>query len=492
MSSVPSGQEEEENSSFVEPEPEPVPEPYYYPELSFTTSPESDNCMTVVDERSGVIYFEFDAADKWLRVKAYPYDSVYHRVYSMTDAPSTRNLGRFYRGMLDVARVPDNDGKILTVNVVDMDIYLRGVLIREMGNTSNESLYEAYRAQAIVARTYTLRKILIANSHGKNNVFGFDICSGSHCQTYSGNTDDATPVVANAVDTTSKMVITYKTSKGNDALIDAVYSASNGGYSLSNNQYWGTSQTSYLKQVEDTYEDLDHARFGRWSTSFTPKDLGDYLNYLRVNEPSYYKLLRVYTSEGFITGSEYSNAARLSQPVGKIVRFYAEVSTPLGDIPLKLVLEDENGVKAYIQYGSNIKSFMSARSNIGIPGFESAVLKSPDFHIGYALENYYVIDTSGIGAFKNDLAKTYVLTADGVEELDKYPDELKFYSVKGSSFLTANDYRYLINGTGWGHGVGLSQEGSFGRSKAGFTAEEIIHHYYTDVTIMEIEAKKPT
>ena len=40
-----------------------------------------------------------------------------------------------------------------------------------------------------------------------------------------------------------------------------------------------------------------------------------------------------------------------------------------------------------------------------------------------------------------------------------------------------------INGKGYGHGVGLSQEGAYHMSINGFTYDDILFHYYTNVTL---------
>lgn len=42
---------------------------------------------------------------------------------------------------------------------------------------------------------------------------------------------------------------------------------------------------------------------------------------------------------------------------------------------------------------------------------------------------------------------------------------------------------YTLTGKGWGHAVGMSQEGAKGMAKAGFTYDQILKHYYTGVTI---------
>jgi stage II sporulation protein D len=43
--------------------------------------------------------------------------------------------------------------------------------------------------------------------------------------------------------------------------------------------------------------------------------------------------------------------------------------------------------------------------------------------------------------------------------------------------------RYTFLGKGWGHGVGMCQNGAFGMGIRGFKAEEILKHYYTGVEI---------
>ena len=38
-------------------------------------------------------------------------------------------------------------------------------------------------------------------------------------------------------------------------------------------------------------------------------------------------------------------------------------------------------------------------------------------------------------------------------------------------------------GRGWGHGVGLCQNGSYGLAKAGMTFDAILRHYYTGIDL---------
>ena len=42
---------------------------------------------------------------------------------------------------------------------------------------------------------------------------------------------------------------------------------------------------------------------------------------------------------------------------------------------------------------------------------------------------------------------------------------------------------WVVNGAGFGHGVGMSQYGAYGYAKHGFNYDQILTHYYTGTTI---------
>jgi stage II sporulation protein D len=45
---------------------------------------------------------------------------------------------------------------------------------------------------------------------------------------------------------------------------------------------------------------------------------------------------------------------------------------------------------------------------------------------------------------------------------------------------------FVINGKGWGHGVGLCQVGAFGMAQAGSSFEAILKHYYTGISVQPL------
>ena len=52
--------------------------------------------------------------------------------------------------------------------------------------------------------------------------------------------------------------------------------------------------------------------------------------------------------------------------------------------------------------------------------------------------------------------------------------------------LRAQEGKLVMAGTGYGHGVGMSQWGAYGMAQAGSTAEEIVTYYFRDVSIEKL------
>jgi SpoIID/LytB domain protein len=52
--------------------------------------------------------------------------------------------------------------------------------------------------------------------------------------------------------------------------------------------------------------------------------------------------------------------------------------------------------------------------------------------------------------------------------------------------VAVEDDRFIFNGAGWGHGVGLCQIGAAVMATKGFSAKEILKHYFRGVKIQKI------
>lgn len=146
-----------------------------------------------------------------------------------------------YPGDLSFQAVKQSTGsyKLYTVAHVYMENYLYGVLPYEMGNSAH---IEALKAQAVAARTYTVR-MMQSRSSGY-----YDVVDTTNDQVYNGTPTGNANCVA-AVDGTKGIVV-----KNGGSYTATYYSASNGGQTESIANAWGTSGYSYLSVKDDPFD----------------------------------------------------------------------------------------------------------------------------------------------------------------------------------------------------------------------------------------------
>lgn len=145
-------------------------------------------------------------------------------------------------------RVQMEDGDVQNM---ELEKYVVSVVLREMP-ASFES--EALKAQAVVARTYTLKRKTAGGKH-----IGADICTDSTCcQAYcteeefliNGGTTEELNKVKDAVSATKDLVLVY-----NGTLIEATYFSCSGGMTEDATAVWG-SYIPYLQAVESPGEEF--------------------------------------------------------------------------------------------------------------------------------------------------------------------------------------------------------------------------------------------
>lgn len=160
-------------------------------------------------------------------------------------------------------------GKVITLNrtrgevvKINLEEYLIGVVAAEMPASFN---LEALKAQAVVARTYTL-KLFESGRIITDDVSTQVYKDNNELQSMWGSSYNAYyNKVKNAVSSTSGLCITY-----NGSLIDAVYHSTSNGYTQDSAKVWG-NDIPYLKTVTSP-----------WDTSAS--------SYLRENTISYDKI----------------------------------------------------------------------------------------------------------------------------------------------------------------------------------------------------------
>ena len=258
---------------------------------------------------------------------------------------------------------------------LSLDDYIKGVLVGEMPATYD---IEALKAQAVVARTYTLHKLINSPASHDNA----DMCDDiNHCQAYKTkqyafdvwNDNDEKEKwnkIEKAVNDTSFEVITYK-----GELINAFFHAHSGGKTEDAMYIWGQEKIPYLKSVEG-------------------------------NENYLFEDSKTFTKEEFN----------------------------------KLIKEKYNDYNEEVNNISILDHTISNRA--------------------------YHVKVGNITMLATDLRTICGLRSTNFE-------------------IVLEDNNIIFKTKGYGHGVGMSQEGANNMAQSGSNYKDIICHYYTGVEILE-------
>lgn len=159
-----------------------------------------------------------------------------HNVRVGTGYHWEKAVKRKYPGIIEI-RI-DHEGKLLAVNEVQIDQYLKGVVPSEMPAGYPK---EALKAQAVAARSDALSKIFAKHINDP-----YHLCATVHCQVYSGITD-YDERTSQAVEKTAGEVLTFE-----GKVCDAVYSSVCGGHTENKENVWNSPGESYLNGIMDS------------------------------------------------------------------------------------------------------------------------------------------------------------------------------------------------------------------------------------------------
>lgn len=157
--------------------------------------------------------------------------------------------GRRYRGALELRH---KSGGLTAVNIVPVDDYLRSVVPEEM---PTDWPAEALKAQSVAARSFSLA------SRGRHASEGYDLCTTTHCQLYTGTAAEKTASTA-AVRATRGEVLTY-----GGKPIEALFHTDSGGMTENSEDVWG-GHVPYLRAVRDA-----QIKTLPWTKTITRADL---------------------------------------------------------------------------------------------------------------------------------------------------------------------------------------------------------------------------
>jgi len=273
--------------------------------------------------------------------------------------------------------------------------------------------------EALKAQAVCARTYVL-NNLKKYEYLGFNVCTTQYSQVYKGFYGESQSTNKAVNDTASK-IVTY-----NNKPAQVFYFSSSGGMTENVKNVWG-SEFPYLKSVEDKYE-TDSTWNYSWNISFETSKIKQLLNSKGIDI-------------GDILGFEIT---KLSE-AGRVV---------------ELVIKGKKGNKTYKNEGT--RTVLGLDSQLYIISTNSDVF----------------VQKSDLSINRTQINNTEIMTSSGIQTILN-----PSFTVLGANNLKKNVSRtpslYTFTGKGWGHAVGMSQNGAIGMAKAGFTFDKILTHYFT-------------
>jgi stage II sporulation protein D len=403
-------------------------------------------------------------------------------VVTESDNSRIQYCGRSYRGFM---RVVIWDGALCLINVAPIEQYLWGVVPCEM---PDEWSYEAIRAQAVAARTYSMRAL---EQYPERP---FDVYASVVDQVYHGASGEASATTQACIDTVG-LVCTF-----NGAPIVAYYHAASGGWTASGGEMFGADRDyPYLCPVPSR-----DSTVYRWNYSISSSNLA---NALRNNGYSIGTIQRVwvhrFSPEGRVEEIKVVHTSGVDLVSGPDLRHI------LGPANLQSTYFTVEGQDAPA-IPESLPDTQLSNAPVSIFDLSSPYSSTnPSIYIPVPVESmlYQCRIQSSEGDF--DVDRFVVLGANGTSELSDghvyiaklvHAGELDGTSFTGTSDLPSQVSGNLIEdpgqgigtpqngmlifvGHGCGHGVGMSQHGARILAESGWTYDSILRYFYTGIEI---------
>lgn len=343
-----------------------------------------------------------------------------------------------YRGVIEIAKY---ESKLTVINEVSMEEYLYAVIPSEMPTNYGT---EALKVQAVCARTYVYKQ-LMSNAFSQ---YGAHVDDSVASQVYNNIAEDKNSIRA-VKDTYGEVMLS-----GNE-VIEAYYFSTSWGCTADAKDVWISGKTNYLegqsqvckdsKEKMQQYDFTDEAAFKkflknkaiktydssfpwyRWSVTIAKKDLK---KSIEKNLKSRYEV----NPNLILT---FCNGRYESKPIKSI------------------------GTVKDIQVENRTKSGLI--NEIIIKGSDATIKVCSEYNIRLLL--------APLSAWikRNDNSK--------IDGLNMLPSA--FFLVNQTKTRDA----FYFQGGGYGHGVGMSQNGAKAMADAGFNYSSILQHYYNHITL---------
>ena len=346
------------------------------------------------------------------------------------------------------------DDRLTAINIIPIEDYLTSVISSEMSATAS---LELLKAHAVISRSWLLNKLKVANGklkvimHPDNTANfelstlpsqlikwydheahkNFDVCADDHCQRYLGITRTSTPQAIEAVFATRGEVLLYE-----GVFCDARFSKCCGGA---------------FEEFQNCWENVKHPYLIGQRDSKTETRLPDL-----TKEAEADKWIRT-------SPAAFCNTHN-KQVLSQVLNNYDQETTDFyrwrvcySQQELSELIHKRSG----IEFGKIIDLIPVERGTSGRLVRLKIVGTLRTLIIGKELE------------IRRTLSSSHLYSSAFVVDKEYKEDEKEIPS------------RFILTGSGWGHGVGLCQIGAAVMGEQGYKYKEILSHYYPGSAIAQ-------
>ena len=339
------------------------------------------------------------------------------------------------------------DDRLTAINIIPIEDYLTSVISSEMSATTS---LELLKAHAVISRSWLLNKLKVANGklkvimHPDNTANfelstlpsqlikwydheahkNFDVCADDHCQRYQGITRTSTPQAIEAVFATRGEVLMYE-----GEICDARFSKCCGGA---------------FEEFQNCWENVKHPYLIGQRDSKTETRLPDL-----TKEAEADKWIRT-------SPAAFCNTHN-KQVLSQVLNNYDQETTDFYRWRVcysKQELSELIHKRSGIEFGKIIDLIPVERGTSGRLVRLKIVGTLRTLIIGKELE------------IRRTLSSSHLYSSAFVVDKEYKEDEKEIPS------------RFILTGSGWGHGVGLCQIGAAVMGEQGYKYKEILSHYY--------------
>jgi stage II sporulation protein D len=340
----------------------------------------------------------------------------------------------------DLILRPRDNGTVTAINEIPLEAYLKSVISSEM---SGAAPMEFLKAHAILSRSW----LLAALNRGKEarDISGlaskgsekegevirwydredhdlFDVCADDHCQRYQGITKIVSGRAEEAVRETRGRAITRQ-----DEICDARYSKACGGITEDFGTAWGDKRIPYLTSISDA------------SIPHRPISTEEEARRWILSDP-----------DAYCNTKDKGLLEKILPEIDRETRGFFRWTIDYSRNELEEIIREKSG----FDFGT-LKEIVPLRrgpsgriSRLKIVGSKRSLVVGKELEIRRWLSRSHLHSSA------------FVVTFDAG--------------------------RVILQGAGWGHGVGLCQIGAAVMATRGFSAEEILKHYFRGTEIQKI------